>query len=231
MPTGWFSLDYTTDGTWDTWNRNYTIQTYSTSTSSSVQLWSDWNRNYTSRTTSRTNVWLEWNRDPQVIHLGNVGPYRAPIRISNPHPVPLVRSEADWEAIRAENDRLRKERDLLQKTARAEARKLLAIVLTPTQMDTYLRNHYFDVVGSEGGHYRLHHGTSGNIRRLIDGQEVNMLCVHPELYVPGNEEQQGGYLPTEDSLAAQALAIMHDERGAVLRANVHRGERHLRAVA
>lgn len=217
MPTGWY------DTTWRTWNESW-YATNSTTTATGGNLWLDWNKSYTYSTTTSTSVWLDWTRDPQVFRTPHTRLLGRPIT-APPAAVPLVRSEADWEAIRAENERLRKERDLLQRTARAEARKLLAIVLTPAQMDTYLRNHYFDVVGSEGGVYRLHHGTSGNIRRLIGGEEVNMLCVHPTMWTGE------GYLPTEDSLAAQALAIMHDERGAVLTANVHRGERHLRAVA
>ena len=229
---------------WLSWNDVYT-----TSSSTSTTIWTGWNTEWTSSSNTITvststgnyDPWGAWQRDyylrhqrrtgfyndPPVIHLG--GPIApAPAR---PQAPAYIRSEAEWEQIRAENERLRRERDELQKAARAEARKLLAIVLTPAQMDCYLRNQYFDVVGSEGGVYRLYHGTSGNIERVIDGQGVNRLCVHPDLHVRGEAGQHVGYLPTEDSLAAQALAIMHDERGAVLRANVHRGERHLRAVA
>ncbi len=218
------------DATWRAWNNSWS-QTYSTSTT--VDVWQQWNESWTVTTSASTlnqDIWVRWTTGTTT----GVVPMPRPIQVHSMEDLDALsrrpnRTEEEWAAIRAENERLRAERDRLQAAARAEAHKLLGLVLTREQMASYEARRFFDVVGSAGGVYRIHHGTSGNIRRLIDGREVNRLCVHPHLYVA--DDNGGGHLPTEDVLAAQALALMHDEIGAVSVANVHEGQRHLRAVA
>lgn len=212
--------------TWRAWNNSWS-QTYSTSTT--VDVWQEWNNSWTittSASTTNQDIWVRWTTGTTsgLVPVRNAVPVYSMEDLDRESRRPQ-RTEQEWAAIRAENERLRKERDRLQAAARAEAHKLLSLVLSNQQMASYETHRFFDVVGSEGGLYRIHHGTSGNIRQLIDGREVNRLCVHPYLYTGA------GHLPTEDVLAAQALAIMHDERGAVTLANVHQGRRHLRAVA
>ena len=173
-------------------------------------------------TSVSSQIWVQW-QDPSF-RAHNFGDIALPTpqemrRLTRPGGE-LVRSEREWEAIRAENEARRAERDRLASAARAQARRLLELVLNREQLASYDRHAYFDVHGSAGGLFRIHHGTSGNIRQLVDGIEVNRLCVHPTLH------DGPGYLPTEDCLVAQALALMHDELGAVGLANVHQGVRH-----
>jgi len=213
---------------WYAWNHT---QTWSTSTTTNV--WVDWNTGYATTTNGTWNQWqtLYSYGSIRVHTMAELNGLRfeydtTPLRADG-RPA-FIPAEEHWDDIRARNEaaRLNREADAARVEARANAHKLLALVLSKAQMADYAAHRYFDVVGSEGGLYRIEHGTSGNIRQLVDGQIVNRLCVHPRL-----RDDDGGYLPTEDCLAAQALALMHDERGAVNRANVHAGRRHLRAVA
>lgn len=196
--------------TWQSWTQNW-ITTSSTTSLYLDNTWQAWNGTTYSSTTV---TWDQWQ-------------HTVPMRFTSDYMAEAARADEEqlWAVRRAEQDRQRAKRDVLQAAARAEAHKLMAFVLTPAQMASYEARRHFDVVGSAGGIYRIHHGTSGNLRRLINGVEVNRLCVHPSMW------DGDGYLPTEDCLAAQALAIMHDEVGAVGLANVHQGQRHLELVA
>lgn len=207
-----------------------------TSGYANADVWRGWNTNSITITQYQANVWNNWivegtgtapttyPRITGVVRPTYAGGSRTGIQAPAFHP---QRTEEEWAAIAAENERLRAERDALQAAARAEARKLLELVLTPEQLRSYDKNKYFDVVGSEGTLFRVHHGTSGNVRQLVDGKEVNALCAHPSLY----DTEGRGYLPTEDSLVGQTLALMHDESHFLRTANVHRGPRHLRVAA
>lgn len=207
---------------WDTWND---IGTTSTGANwYNDNAWTNWN-NFNNRYATTTNqTWTTW-----VDEFDRADGHVAPIAW-RPQAPAIVRSEEEWTRIREEQDRQRRIRDEAQKEARAEARKLMEVVLTKEQMNSYLTKGYFEVVGSEGGVFRIYHGTSGNLKQVVSGREVNALCVHPRLMDHRYEEEGVGYLPTEDSMIAQAFAIMHDELGTVQIANVHRGPRHLRAV-
>lgn len=208
---------------WQAWVR--TSWTASTTTAS---LWSDWNNQvlWANGTTSVDGTWSTWTSS-NVVTYSSSG-YAGEIAREE---LRDARREAEWAAIREERERERELRDVLQAEARATAHALLALVLSPAQLASYAASRYFDVEGSDGGVFRIHHGTSGNIAQIVEGREVNRLCVHPQLWAPSDDASGYGYLPTEDCLAAQALAIMHDELGTVDKANVHRGVRHLRAVA
>lgn len=214
----------------DVWlNNSTTTGTIYVQARNDLYTWDNWNTDHTRRNTylraDRTwNQWLDTGTG-----MTGAGYLVAPARGFQPAAVPLVRTEEEWTAIREEQERARAERDLLQAAARAEARKLLAIVLSAEQLAAYDRDKEFTVVGSHGGIFKLRHGTSGNVRQIVDGREVSVLCVHPQLYEYG-EDGGVGYLPTEDSLVGQVLAIMHDEHTFVRTANVHRGQRHLTVV-
>lgn len=215
---------------------NGTTVWYDTGTTSGyIDPWPHWNHMQTWSSATTTNVWVNWSTSSSTTNLltFNAPSYHdqiiteAALLRADGRRVLLNAPEEHWNDLRARNEaaRIDRDADATRVAARVEASKLLALVLTKAQMADYAANKHFDVVGSEGGIYRIEHGTSGNIRQLVDGKIVNRLCVHPQL-----RDDSGGYLPTEDCLAAQALALMHDERGAVNRANVHAGVRHLRAA-
>jgi hypothetical protein len=203
-----------TNNSWNTWTAT------TSSTASTIRLLSDtwewWTQRY-DHLTWRNEVWGNWTTQAT-----------APIARATRQLQPLQpqRTEEEWRAIREENERLRAERDKVQAVARAEARKLLELVLTQEQLASFDRDKFFDVIGSHGTTYRVRHGVSGNISQLVDGREVSVLCVHPSLY----DADRGAYLPTEDSIVAQVLALKTDELEVVTRANVHRGRRHLAVV-
>jgi len=214
--------------TWSIWNNDYSttggtlLSRYYPEQQTYDLTWTTWNQTYSTTTTNYTvyqNNWETW------VGVGTnlARPAVGITRIGAPA---LVRTEEEWTVIREEQERQRAIRDEQQKEARAEARKLMEVVLSKEQMNEYLTKGYFTVIGSEGGEFRIYHGTSGNLKQVVKGQEVNALCVHPQLY----DHEGDGYLPTEDSMVAQAFALMHDELGTVQVANVHRGPRHLRAV-
>ena len=227
------NLTITSNNTWAIWNDDYNstggslINRYVPEYQTYDLAWTAWNQTYSTTTTNYTvmrNNWETW------VGVGTnlARPAAAATRL---HAPALVRSEEEWTVIREEQERQRRLRDEQQKDARAEARKLMEVVLSSEQMNEYLTKGYFTVVGSEGGVFRIYHGTSGNLKQVVDGRELNALCVHPRLLDHRYEEDgTTGYLPTEDSMIAQAFALMHDELGTVQTANVHRGVRHLRAV-
>ena len=144
----------------------------------------------------------------------------------------LVRPEydaavAEIEAVAddvARRDRLATE--ALQRQARAASRTaaiaradaLLASMLSGPQLDAWRLYGHFEVIGSAGTVYRLHRGVSGNVEWLRpDGHPGGRLCAHPEM--------RQGWLPVEDVLVSQLLALMTDEVGFVRTANVHAGAR------
>lgn len=221
---------YGTTGTWitsngwaDPWYAWNQTRTWTTNTTTGI--WSDWQSPFITTPATSTNIVTFGSGQPGAWAVPAEQVYRADGR---PVFTEDQRTEAEWAEMREIQDIERRIRDRANVEARANAHKLLAMVLTEQQLADYAANRHFDVIGSEGGLYRIHHGTSGNIRRLIDGREVNRLCVHPRLY---DHEDNLSYLPTEDCLAAQALALMHDERTAVMTANVHQGVRHLQLAA
>lgn len=223
-PTIWRTSSSATTCAWDSWSQPYTSGT------GGGTVWGGWNNQWaitTSTTvTYRIQTWQSWIDN--TVRVYSMEDLATPVRFTEGYArvEPRQRTEDEWNDVRLQREaqRIDRDADAVHAAARAEAHKLLAFVLTPAQMASYEARRFFDVVGSAGGVYRIHHGTSGNIRRVIEGAEVNRLCVHPQLH------DGGGYLPTEDCLAAQALALMHDEIGAVSKANVHQGQRLLQAA-
>lgn len=112
--------------------------------------------------------------------------------------------------------------------AAERATLLLESILTAEQMASYRQSRFFELVGSSGRHWRLHHGTSGNVRQLVQGREVAALCAHPKLRDHGAEERGlvVSYLPTQDCLIGQVLHLRNDDEAYIATANVHWGELH-----
>jgi len=183
-----------------------------------------WN---TSSTTTNPYLWTNWGSATIVSGSGSGG---------NWHPLVwrgqrLVIAEGEWqqaftqiEAVAddvANRERLRGEREQYQRSrtqaiARGEA--LLLEMLDENQRETYRFNGTFTVIGSCGTLYRIHRGTSGNIEWVKpDGSVGGRLCAHPTMHHE--------WLPTEDVMLAQMLALIHDEREFCRVANVHAGVR------
>lgn len=131
----------------------------------------------------------------------------------------------------AERDEQRRSRARVQD----RAVELLRALLTPAQLAQYELDGAFEVVGSDGGRYRIRRGVSGNVR-LLDpgGEEAAGLCAHPELRVHDDDQQFVGHLPEADVAVGQMLLLQTDEAEFLRRANVHWGSTagaHRRLVA
>ncbi len=148
----------------------------------------------------------------------------------------VVRTEAErahYDAVmgehyarRAERQREREElvarrraRDEVARiAATARADELLMSLLSPEQVASYVDDQYIDVIGSEGGRFRLYTtmGSSGNVAWLRrNGSVGGRICAHPTM--------AHGYLPMPDILAGQVIALITDERAFCAVANVHQG--------
>jgi hypothetical protein len=175
------------------------------------QMWKQWNATYTTTSASTTvsnQLWDTWNWTPTN--------YSVYANYDNPQ---IIVHPDDWAEMERCNNERRAERAELKADARTEASNLLAMVLTPDQRQDYEAHRYFDVLGSSGQLWRIHHGTSGNVRAVdVRGKEIMAICAHPEMW------DGDGYLPTEDVLAAQALHLMHDDSTFLSKANIHRGD-------
>jgi hypothetical protein len=118
----------------------------------------------------------------------------------------------------SEANRLLEERNQSRAVAIARGEELLLSLLDENQREAYRFDRMFSVIGSHGTIYRIHRGVSGNIEWIKpDGTVGGRLCAHPTM----REE----WIPTEDVMLAQLLALTHDEREFVRVANVHTGQR------
>lgn len=114
----------------------------------------------------------------------------------------------------------RRERARTARTAAVDrATRTLLELLDPTQRAQYEISRTFEVIGSEGGRYRIRPGSMGNVDWLDAGQAAGVLCAHPVLWTGE------GHLPDPDVALAQLLALTTDEAEFVRTANVHRGRR------
>lgn len=155
---------------------------------------------------------LTWRGQTLYANEINVAPYNAA------NWVDVQRSEANSEA-RAEQRRLDTEARAAARTlAISRAGELLLMLLDESQREAYRQGHEFVIIGSHGTVYRIRFGTSGNVDWLkADGTVGGRLCAHPSM----NES----WLPTEDVMLAQVLALKTDEREFCRIANVHHGAR------
>jgi len=187
--------------------------------------------NTSSTTTTNPYLWTNWGNSTITSGSG-----------SNWYPLVwrgqrLVIAEEEWqqafteiEAVAddvANRERLRVEREQYQRSrtqaiARGEA--LLLEMLDENQREAYRFDGTFTVIGSHGTIYRIKRGTSGNIEWIKpDGTVGGRLCAHPTMHHE--------WLPTEDVMLAQMLALTHDEREFCRVANVHAGTRPPMAMA
>lgn len=128
--------------------------------------------------------------------------WAVPVYASLPGAAELER-RARAETSRAEHRReLARARQALER-ADARARELLLALLTDEQARTYQQDGWFDVLGSDGGLFRIiNRGQAGNVEELAGGQAIASYCCHPP-----------GRLPDADAHAAQLLHLQTDEKG------------------
>jgi hypothetical protein len=99
-----------------------------------------------------------------------------------------------------------KSRSALELESNARGLALLKDWLSPTQLRSYEKHKYFDVIGSDSrAVYRIHHGKQANVEQLDGaGQPVCAWCFVPK-----------GDLVPGDVMLAQKIAIENDERAAL----------------
>jgi hypothetical protein len=106
------------------------------------------------------------------------------------------------------------ERIRQRQVAKERAHALLFSLLPEPERQRYTHEGFFEVIGSHGGHYRIHRGVAGNIIWLHpDGKPGSSLCCHPNIYT------DAGRMPDEDAMIGQLLALRTDEASFVRTAN------------
>jgi hypothetical protein len=132
------------------------------------------------------------------------------------------RQRQEYNRQRAEAQRIREEEHrqqlAIRQAASERASALLRAILTPDQIADWENEEEFTVIGSAGGTFRVETSDySGNIYKLKDdGDVAEEWCVHPSMY------QGAHYLPTEDALITQVLALRTNEEAVRRTANVAR---------
>jgi hypothetical protein len=167
----------------------------------------NWNWSTSTATAATTNTWYD-------------AVLRSWYSLSYNNGVPLTYNTT----INVYNTRIQQSRrrseELAQARVRAQdrAEQFLLEMLSPSQRERYQLAGEFEVMGSAGNLYRIRRGISGNIDWIKpDGKFGGRLCAHPTM--------QEGWLPMQDVVLAQLLALTTDEPAFVRRANVHAGER------
>lgn len=188
-----------TTSNWYSWTSNST-GTYNWPVSSSATF------NVTEYTNTFNNAWRP---------MGYLTNDDGPTRSRN-----LDRIIGDWaRPRRIEPDQVAiDQRTLAREAAKVVADHLLCSMLSEPQRQSWALQGYFEVIGSAGTLYRLHRGVAGNVEWIKpDGEPGGRLCAHPSM--------AESWLPTEDVMLAQMLALMTNEREFVRIANVHQGAR------
>lgn len=199
--------------TWYQWNTTAT-----TSATTMATTWNNWTTTYTGTWAPQAGLCIRNNTiaTNQIQWLTDEGVPREQV-VAVPG-----RTPDEWAEIQARQDAAQAERDKVNAAARAQGARLLDMILDGDQRQDLKALRYFDVIGSSGQRWRIRWGTSGNVLALDERGEIIMaICAHPAMW-----DEAGGYLPTEDVLAAQALHLIHDDVAFLHRANVHRGSRH-----
>lgn len=121
---------------------------------------------------------------------------------STPPPVQLSDAEAaEFRAVEEQRKAAAKQAQLDRVKAVKRAKKLLRSLLSPKQKRELTERQQFSMVGSEGGIYEIRQGRSGNVYRVDkEGRRDMSYCCHPREYVPD-----------EDTMLAQKLALETDE--------------------
>lgn len=190
--------DSSTGQVWLAWTATGT-----TATSSTAVVWDYWCNGTAGTSPGKTNttgtVWLRWT----TCTASNT----APVEVATArHARPLSAEEAERRAAEADRRQAEIGRRLVEeekrrKAAERRAKKLLLQCLNLEQKLSYVRTQKFRVEAPSGRVYELRRGWAGNVEELgADGKPVNMLCIHP-----------GVRVPEEDNLLAQKLMIETDE--------------------
>lgn len=208
------TVSFLTDAyTWSRWNNQYTLSVNAYATNG--QIWSNWTGNVRPYTVADVNR--------EVARRG--------LTYARPVETPEEREARRQAEALALFQRVEAER-LASQSASERALGTLLSLLTPEQRDEYARKDYFHVVGSKGRLYRIHKGSSGNIRRVVsrddEGRGEAAFCVHSVSRVSTHMEEFGltpGHLPHEDHMIQQMLHLQIDEEEILAKANVHWGTR------
>lgn len=143
-------------------------------------------RNYEQANRTWTTQWIEYTYTPNT----------PPVVFA-----PLTPEQQELQAAAAQA-RIDAAHARQAKLAHADKRaeRLLLMMLSKEQRESYEKKRYFDVIaGQSKRRYRLHHGSHGNVK-LMDGErEVISYCAQPD------------NVPLGDSMLAQKLQIECDE--------------------
>jgi hypothetical protein len=207
------TVGFLTDAlTWDRWNQTYTMSVNSYAING--QVWSNW--------TGAVQTYDAVQMHREVTRRGLT--YARPVETPEEREARRVREAlALFQRVEAER--------LATQSAAERALGTLLGLLTAEQRDEYAQKGYFHVVGSRGRLYRIHKGSSGNIRRVIsrdqEGKGEAAFCVHSKPRVDRMEELglTSGHLPHEDHMIQQMLHLQIDEDEILAKANVHWGTR------
>ena len=205
----WYGLN-TADTVWDTWN-------YTTAATTAWQVWNEcrqwtsasawqvWNecRQWTSASTTQVADWTSWNDSYTVDKLRWV--QRQVTRL-DPVQVEAERAKIEAQRAKAEVERV---------AAEVKARKILHEHLTPAQIASLEKDHFFDViVGREQKRrYRVHRKATHNVYLLDEAGKVSkeFCTVLPDC-------------PLEDQLLLQMLYLRGDEPAFHEAANIRNHE-------
>lgn len=170
-------------GTWPTWNMK-TECFLRASLAQTVETWVSWNYN---QSVSNTIV-------NGVITVTGI-PDSATQRIRIEAQERQRQREIDNQRIRAEEYKISAEKII----AKEKAEKLLQSALAPEQQEELKSKGFFHCKSNKGNLYRIYRGSHGNVKRVVNGKEIERLCIQPH------------YVPEGDCMLAQKLHIEFNE--------------------
>lgn len=188
--------------TWnDQWQTSATVSYTMDTSATNDTTWYTWTQTPTTGTYTTTDVtWAQWTTiedGAATITYGTYGPQLSEEDIA-----------AERQRIQdAANARMAERVEAVKK-----AKALLHSLLDEKQREQLERQRFFDFVSQTGRRMRIKaHSYSRNIDELgPDGKRIRTLCAHPRSYE----------LPLEDHLAAQLLALRHNEEEFFRHANI-----------
>jgi hypothetical protein len=147
--------------------------------------------------------------------------------VTSPAPELTDEQRAQQAEAQAAAQRMRLERQAAQEaererraTAEARATELLISLLPEDQKEYYRLNGQFEIIGSNGTRYRITRGIAGNIYWLdAEGRVGGSLCCHAPV---GSGDR---WMPTQDVMLGQMLALQTDEPDFLRVANLMSGRR------
>ncbi len=168
-----------------------------TATTTSTTAWRCWTGGTTATTSSITgSVWMRWTAstgDTTIVLPAANYDYSPPPVLTEAEKLvqaEAARKRAEEAAERAEKERIRAEEARKQaEEAAARAEKLLLEMLDKQQRKEYAKDKSFHVVGQDGEKYKIKHGWSGHVERVVKGKSVERFCIHPRVQVPVQDNQ------------------------------------------